>query len=97
MPDPAPAATPAELLARAAAATLATLSKRHPGWPAASFVPFALDADGSPLVLLSALAEHTANPLGERLRRRAVALAGRAREGIAAAALRPGAEASPSV
>jgi putative heme iron utilization protein len=67
MPDPGPAqeprgaGTPAALLERAAAATLATLSQRHAGWPAASFVPFALDADGAPLVLLSALAEHTRN------------------------------------
>lgn len=61
MPDPAPAAGPGELLRRALVATLATISRRHPGWPAASFAPFALDADGAPLVLLSDIAEHTRN------------------------------------
>jgi len=60
MSDPTPGG-PADLLRRAPAATLTSLSRRHPGWPAASFVPFALDADGAPLVLLSEIAEHTRN------------------------------------
>ncbi|MFO0584231.1 MAG: pyridoxamine 5'-phosphate oxidase family protein [Anaeromyxobacter sp.] len=53
--------TPTELLRRAPAATLTANSRRHEGWPAASYVPYALDADGSPLVLLSDIAEHTRN------------------------------------
>jgi len=61
MPDPAPASGPGELLRRALVATLATLSRRHPGWPAASFAPFALDGDGAPLLLLSEIAEHARN------------------------------------
>ncbi len=40
---------------------LATLSVRQVGWPFASATPFALDAAGRPLVLLSELAEHTRN------------------------------------
>jgi len=61
MPDPTPPAGPRALLEAAAAATLSTLSQRHPGWPAASFTPFALDEGGAPLLLLSELAEHTRN------------------------------------
>jgi putative heme iron utilization protein len=40
---------------------LATLSARHAGWPFASLAPFALDARGEPLLVLSNLAEHTRN------------------------------------
>src|SRR5262245_30553581 len=41
--------------------TLATLSRRHPGHPFASVMPYALDATGRPLFLISALAMHTQN------------------------------------
>jgi putative heme iron utilization protein len=41
--------------------TLATLSRRHPGHPFASVMPYALDADGRPLFLISAMAMHTQN------------------------------------
>src|SRR6266540_7195662 len=41
--------------------TLATLSRRHPGHPFASIMPYALDADGRPLFLISAMAMHTQN------------------------------------
>jgi putative heme iron utilization protein len=40
---------------------LATLSARRAGWPFASLVAYALSAAGAPLLLLSALAEHTRN------------------------------------
>jgi putative heme iron utilization protein len=41
---------------------LATLSVRHGGGhPIASLAPFALDARGEPILLLSALAQHTRN------------------------------------
>ena len=40
---------------------LATLSARHNGWPFASVTPYALTEGGVPLLLLSALAEHTRN------------------------------------
>jgi putative heme iron utilization protein len=42
-------------------AVLATQSARRAGWPFASVTPYALDADGQPLLLLSELAEHTRN------------------------------------
>ncbi len=41
--------------------TLATLSRRHPGHPFGSVMPYALDGDGRPLLLISAMAMHTQN------------------------------------
>jgi len=41
--------------------TLATLSRRPVGHPFASLMPYALDASGHPLLLISALAVHTQN------------------------------------
>jgi putative heme iron utilization protein len=40
---------------------LATLSRKHPGHPFASVMPYALDAHGQPLLLISAMAMHTQN------------------------------------
>src|SRR2546422_506322 len=48
--------------------TLATLSRRHPGHPFASIMPYALDADGRPLFLISSMAMHTQNLLGRSAR-----------------------------
>jgi putative heme iron utilization protein len=50
-----------QLLATERQAVLATLSARHAGWPFASVAPYAVGADGQPLLLLSDLAEHTRN------------------------------------
>jgi len=41
--------------------TLATVSRRHAGHPFASVMPYALDAAGRPLFLISAMAMHTQN------------------------------------
>jgi len=41
--------------------TLATLSRRHPGHPFASVMPYALDEAGRPLFLISTMAMHTHN------------------------------------
>jgi len=41
--------------------SLATLSRRHPGHPFASVMPYALDAGGCPILLISAMAMHTQN------------------------------------
>ena len=49
------------LLAAERHAVLATLSASRDGWPFASVAPYALAADGEPLLLLSDLAEHTRN------------------------------------
>ena len=40
---------------------LATLSRKHPGYPFASVMPYALDEHGQPIVLISAMAMHTQN------------------------------------
>jgi putative heme iron utilization protein len=41
--------------------TLATLSRKHPGHPFASVMPYALDDAGRPLILVSSMAMHTQN------------------------------------
>jgi putative heme iron utilization protein len=41
--------------------TLATLSRRHPGHPFASIMPYALDGEGRPSFLISSMAMHTQN------------------------------------
>ena len=41
--------------------TLATLSRRHPGHPFASVMPYAVDDLGRPLMLISTMAMHTQN------------------------------------
>jgi putative heme iron utilization protein len=50
-----------DLVASAKHATLATVGLRPPGHPFASLVAVASDDEGRPLLLLSALAEHTKN------------------------------------
>lgn len=45
--------------------TLATQSQRHPGWPFASVMPYALDDGGAPLFLVSGMAIHTQNMTAE--------------------------------
>jgi putative heme iron utilization protein len=42
-------------------ATLSTLSHKHPGFPFGSLMPFALDAAGRPIFLISNMAMHTQN------------------------------------
>ena len=41
--------------------TLGTLSRRHPGYPFVSVMPYAPDGRGRPLLLISRLAMHTQN------------------------------------
>ncbi len=45
--------------------TLATQSQRHPGWPFASVMPYALTEDASPIFLISGMAIHTQNVLAD--------------------------------
>ncbi len=45
--------------------TLATVSRRHPGHPFASVMPYGLDAQGRPLFLISTMAMHTHNLLAD--------------------------------
>jgi heme oxygenase (biliverdin-IX-beta and delta-forming) len=45
--------------------TLATLSRKHPGHPFASVMPYALDGQGRPLMLISSMAMHTQNLMAD--------------------------------
>jgi putative heme iron utilization protein len=40
---------------------LSTMSRKHPGWPFGSVMPYALDDAGRPLFLISSMAMHTQN------------------------------------
>jgi heme iron utilization protein len=64
-PPPVPEPTYAErartLVHRARTGTLATVSRRHPGYPFGSLMPYALDSAGRPLFLISSMAVHTQN------------------------------------
>ena len=61
LPEPSYAERVRTLLAQTAVATLSTLSRKHPGFPFGSLMPFALDAAGRPLFLISSMAMHTQN------------------------------------
>lgn len=50
-----------QLLAGAFHGVLSTQSSEHPGYPFGSVVPFVLDQQGLPLLLLSHLSQHTRN------------------------------------
>jgi putative heme iron utilization protein len=60
--EPAPAAVARGLMRRAMTATLAT-ALVDPPWPYASLVEVAVRGDGTPLLLISRLAQHTQNLL----------------------------------
>lgn len=45
--------------------SLATLSRKHPGHPFASIMPYALDEQGRPLLLISSMAMHTQNLMAD--------------------------------
>ena len=49
------------LISLASVGTLSTLSRKHPGFPFGSLMPFALDPAGRPLFLISDMAMHTQN------------------------------------
>jgi putative heme iron utilization protein len=50
-----------ELLLKEFRGVLSTLSKSMPGFPFGSVVPYCLDAEGHPLILISRIAQHTHN------------------------------------
>ena len=65
VPEPTFAERARTLVLQARTGTLATLSRRHPGHPFASIMPYALDAEGRPLFLISSMAMHTQNLQGD--------------------------------
>jgi putative heme iron utilization protein len=64
-PEPSHAERVKTLLVTERVGALATQSAKHPGWPFASVMPFALVDEASPLFLISAMAIHTQNALAD--------------------------------
>ncbi|HUO64950.1 MAG TPA: DUF2470 domain-containing protein [Terriglobales bacterium] len=60
-PEPGYAERARTLVYLARSGALSTLSRRHPGHPFGSVMPYALDARGAPLLLISSMAMHTQN------------------------------------
>jgi heme iron utilization protein len=65
VPEPSYAERARTLLEHARTGMLSTLSRRHRGYPFGSVMPYALDAAGRPLMLISRLAMHTQNLEGD--------------------------------
>ena len=61
IPEPSHAERVRTLFSVSSVATLSTLSRKHPGFPFGSLMPFGLDAMGRPTFLISNMAMHTQN------------------------------------
>ncbi len=61
LPEPTHAERVRTLLTLSSVATLSTMSRKLPGFPFGSLMPYALDASGRPLFLISNMAMHTQN------------------------------------
>lgn len=61
LPEPDHAERVRTLLSLSSVGMLSTVSRKQPGFPFGSLMPFALDAQGQPLFLISNMAMHTAN------------------------------------
>src|SRR5277367_5749223 len=61
LPEPSHAERVRTLMSLTSVATLSTLSRKHPGFPFGSLMPFALDPAGRPIFLISNMAMHTQN------------------------------------
>lgn len=61
LPEPTHAELVRTLLSLVPVGTLSTLSRKHPGFPFGSLMPFALDSAGRPIFLISNMAMHTQN------------------------------------
>jgi putative heme iron utilization protein len=61
LPEPSHAERTRTLMSLTSVATLSTLSRKHPGFPFGSLMPFALDTSGRPIFLISNMAMHTQN------------------------------------
>jgi len=65
VPEPSFAERARTLLHRGRIGTLSTLSRKQPGFPFGSLMPFGLDAQGRPIFLISTMAMHTQNLQGD--------------------------------
>jgi heme iron utilization protein len=61
VPEPSYAERVRTLAFLTSIATLSTLSRKHPGYPFGSLMPYALDYEGRPIFLISNMAMHTQN------------------------------------
>jgi putative heme iron utilization protein len=61
LPEPSYAERVRTLLTLTSIATLSTMSRKCPGYPFGSLMPYALDLEGRPLFLISNMAMHTQN------------------------------------
>jgi len=61
LPEPTYAERTRTLASVVPIGTLSTMSRRHPGFPFGSLMPFALDPAGRPIFLISSMAMHTQN------------------------------------
>ncbi|MDH4301530.1 MAG: pyridoxamine 5'-phosphate oxidase family protein [Nitrospira sp.] len=65
VPEPSHAERARTLLYLQQTGSLSTLSRKQPGWPFGSVMPYGLDAQGQPVFLISTMAMHTQNLLGD--------------------------------
>jgi putative heme iron utilization protein len=61
VPEPSFAERARTLLHLSRVGSLSTLSRKRPGYPFGSLMPFALDGEGRPIFLISTMAMHTQN------------------------------------
>src|ERR1700728_5068455 len=61
IPEPSFAERARTLLHLGRVGSLSTLSRKRPGFPFGSLMPYALDGEGRPLFLISTMAMHTQN------------------------------------
>jgi putative heme iron utilization protein len=61
LPEPTHAERVRTLVSLSSVATLATLSRKHQGFPFGSLMPYAIDRAGRPIFLISNMAMHTQN------------------------------------
>ena len=61
LPEPSHAERVRTLVSQATLGTLSTCSRKHPGFPFGSLMPYALDSQGRPIFLISNMAMHTQN------------------------------------
>ena len=61
VPEPSFAEQVRTLLYLGRTGTLSSMSRKHPGWPFGSVMPYALDDHGRPVFLISVMAMHTQN------------------------------------
>jgi len=65
LPEPSHAERVRTLLSLVSVATLSSLSRKQLGYPFGSLMPFALDSAGRPIFLISKMAMHTQNLIGD--------------------------------